>query len=61
MRPKEILMRVNSFEAIKLGESIHEEFGSWDKARKAAQLRDGVYVLPPKVENKPAAERKPRG
>ena len=54
-------MRVNSFEAIKLGESIHEEFGSWDKARKAAQLRDGVYVLPPKVENKPAAERKPRG
>lgn len=54
-------MRVNSSEAIKLGESIHDEFGSWDKARKAAQLRDGVYVLPPKPESKPAAETKPRG
>jgi hypothetical protein len=53
-------MRVNSSEAIKLGESIHEEFGSWDKARKAAQLRGDVYVLPAKSEAKPALERKPR-
>jgi hypothetical protein len=60
MGAKEIPMRVNSSEAIKLGESIHEEFGSWNKARKAAQLRDGVYVLPAKSEDKPTSERKPR-
>jgi len=53
-------MRVNSSKAIELGESIHEEFGSWAKARQAAQLRDGVYVLPPKSKGKPSTERKPR-
>jgi hypothetical protein len=39
-------MRVNTEQSIKLGERIYEEFGSWEKARKAARLQDGVYVLP---------------
>ena len=39
-------MRVNTEQSIKLGERIYEEYGSWEKAIKAAQLRDGVYVLP---------------
>ena len=41
-------MRVNTAKSIALGERIHDEFGSWDAALKAAKLRDGVYVLPPK-------------
>jgi hypothetical protein len=48
-------MRVNTAKSIKLGESIYEEFGSWKKARDAAELKDGVYVLPPKVA-KPATK-----
>ena len=39
-------MRVNTEESIKLGERIHGRFGSWEAARKAARLRDGVYVVP---------------
>jgi hypothetical protein len=45
---QEIPMRVNSTKSLELGESIHEEFGSWDKALKAAELHGNVYVLPPK-------------
>lgn len=39
-------MRVNTEESIKLGERIHGRFGSWEAARKASQLRDGVYLVP---------------
>ncbi len=57
--PEEIPMRVNTVKSIELGESIHEEFGSWEEARKAARLRDGVYVLPPRSKDEQAPERKP--
>jgi hypothetical protein len=39
-------MRVNTEQSIKLGERIYEEYGSWENARKAARLQNGVYVLP---------------
>jgi hypothetical protein len=45
MEGKESPMRVNTAKSIALGERIHQEFGSWDKALKSAVLRDGVYVL----------------
>ena len=38
-------MRVNTAKSIALGERVHNEFGSWSKARKTAVLRDGVFVL----------------
>ncbi len=41
-------MRINTERSIKLAESIYEEYGSWEAVIKAATLRDGVYVLPPK-------------
>jgi hypothetical protein len=41
-------MHINTERSIKLGESIYEEYGSWEAVIKAATLRDGVYVLPPK-------------
>lgn len=46
LQATEDLMRVNTEESIKLGERIHGRFGSWEAARKAARLRDGVYVVP---------------
>jgi hypothetical protein len=51
-------MRVNTAKAIQLGESIHKEFGSWEKARQASQLRDGVYVLQSQSAPKVADVRK---
>ena len=39
-------MRVNTKESIKLGERIHGRFGSWEAARKASRLMDGVYLVP---------------
>lgn len=43
-------MRVNTDESIKLGERIHGRFGSWEAARKASRLRDGVYLVPAESE-----------
>jgi hypothetical protein len=43
-------MRVNTKESIKLGERIHGRFGSWEAARKASRLRDGVYLVPADAE-----------
>ena len=54
-------MRVNTVESIKLGESIYNEFGSWQKARSAATLRGGVYVLPPKEDVAPQPKAKING
>ena len=39
-------MRVNTEESINLGERIHGRFGSWEAARKASRLRNGVYLVP---------------
>jgi hypothetical protein len=39
-------MRINTEESIKLGEMLHERFGSWEAVRRAAELKDGVYVVP---------------
>lgn len=39
-------MRVNTEESVKLGERIHGRFGSWEAARKASRLRNGVYLVP---------------
>jgi hypothetical protein len=39
-------MNVNSPLSIALGERIHSQYGSWAKARQAAEVRGGVYVLP---------------
>lgn len=47
---QEELMRVNTDESIKLGERIHGRFGSWEAARKASRLRDGVYLVPAESE-----------
>ncbi len=44
-------MHVNTPESIALGEQIHARYGSWAKARQAAQVVGGVYVLP-----RPAAD-----
>jgi hypothetical protein len=51
-------MRVNSTKSLELGEGIHEEFGSWDKALKAAKLRGNVYVLPPKASRPSTPKRR---
>lgn len=39
-------MRVNTEESTKLGERIHGRFGSWEAARRASRLRNGVYLVP---------------
>ena len=52
-------MRINSSESIALGERIHNQYGSWQKARQAANLQDGVYVLKPAVE--PVSAPQPTG
>ncbi|MBA3811678.1 MAG: hypothetical protein H0X27_08580 [Caulobacteraceae bacterium] len=54
-------MRVNTAKSIELGERIHETFGRWDKARQAARLRDGVYVLPVRIDGKLKAKEAPAG
>lgn len=51
-------MRVNTAKSIALGKRIHEEFGSWEKAREAADYRDGVYVLRPRRNKAEEAGRK---
>lgn len=50
-------MRVNTAKSIALGERIHKEFGSWAKARKAAELKDGVYVLRSARQDQEEADR----
>lgn len=39
-------MRVNTEESIRLGERIYRRFGSWEAAREASRLHDGVYLVP---------------
>lgn len=40
-------MRINTDKSIKLGERIYDKFGSWDAVRKAADVKDGAYVVRP--------------
>jgi len=55
-------MRVNTAKSIALGERIHRELGSWAKVLQAAELKDGVHVLPPAREGrKDAARERPKG
>jgi hypothetical protein len=49
-------MRVNTPKSIALRERIHREFGSWAEARKAAELKDGIYVLRPTRQFQKRAE-----
>jgi hypothetical protein len=51
-------MRVNTAKSIALGKRIHNEFGSWAKAREAAEFQDGVYVLRPGRDDARKSERK---
>lgn len=51
-------MRINSEKSLALGKRLHEEFGSWEKVREAADYLDGVYVLRPRRANAEKADRK---
>ena len=38
-------MRINTAKSIALGERLHKAYGSWAEVLRAAELRDGVYVI----------------
>ena len=44
-------MRVNSRDSVRTANSVHERFGSWEKAKASSDFKDGKYV----IRNEPAS------